>query len=588
MHPHLIMSEPAKKITRQELYTAVWSRPIKTLAQEWNTTYLRVVQACLEMEVPRPCQGHWQMIALGRTVASDPLPEREKTIPSEVELLPRGVRREKKGASAEAAPVDVAEPKGQEVPKVTTARQDLDVKSPVPKTAGQEFDLSRAAEQAVLDIIRQARRIDFWEGTISECHRPCWLAEWLGLEEGVRVPEGRLVSLLKSGRKEYRTFQVKVEETKDRYNPSELLLSVEIGLREDYEWKDAWEEAWTFADHPNPHCLSDNALRLYQWAKGPKNTGKMTERRRIGAQARLRKTYFYMEDHLREIRLKADSTICWEKEGHIGQESMRIWFEKGQRVHYYHGPLNPALGLDLRKVEHQELERFKGWLHGDILKPGFPDETEIVAIFDIRDLKTLKAAFSGLPAPCGFNAPDPHFFDALRLVQGVQIEHSFLNGAGPWLVTCEPEEGVTWKDVKERLRAQAKEIPLEKKYSLSVDSVALLRWILSLRDDEHLQGLTPTVEDHLQTDIGIQTKWRDENTRAYLELLIEEINEKTEFNLRTVGWHHYSRELTRILVKKKQADLEAVVRAVQVLALSTNGRLDADRVRTAITHLLAE
>ena len=100
-----------------------------------------------------------------------------------------------------------------------------------------------------------------------------------------------------------------VQEAKDQYDQSHL--AIEIRLREGYEWKDAWEEVWTFAESPNAHCLSDNALRLYLWAKGPKNTGKMTERRKIGAQAGLRKTYSDMEDHLREIQLKADSSIQW-------------------------------------------------------------------------------------------------------------------------------------------------------------------------------------------------------------------------------------------------------------------------------------
>ena len=67
---------------------------------------------------------------------------------------------------------------------------------------------------------------------------------------------------------------------------------------------------------------------------------------------------------------------------------------------------------------------------------------------------------------------------------------------------------------------------------------------------------------------------------------MEEINEKTEFNLRTLFWHHYGKELTRILVKKKQADLEGIVRAVQVLGLSRNRPLDGDKITAAIQGLM--
>jgi hypothetical protein len=41
-------------------------------------------------------------------------------------------------------------------------------------------------------------------------------------------------------------------------------------------------------------------------------------------------------------------------------------------------------------------------------------------------------------------------------------------------------------------------------------------------------------------------------------------------------------------VKKREADLEAVVRAIQVFALSKNKLLDSDRVRTAMNSLMAK
>lgn len=84
------MNQPAKTITREELYEAVWSNTIKRLAQEWNTTYLRLVQACQEMEVPRPSQGHWQLVARGKTIEKEPLPDRTGNIPNELVFLPQG------------------------------------------------------------------------------------------------------------------------------------------------------------------------------------------------------------------------------------------------------------------------------------------------------------------------------------------------------------------------------------------------------------------------------------------------------------------------------------------------------------------
>src|SRR6266404_4017024 len=465
------MNQPPKRIKREELYEAVWSRTIKTLAEEWNTTYLRLVHACEEMEVPRPSQGHWQLIARGQVMEKEPLPERTRNIPEELVLLPQGVRQ-KRTVSATGA----VDSKRKEVNAPIVERQEVGEK-PAATTASSdqsnEFAPSGAAERAVLDIIRQATRIDFWREKISACVRPDGLARWLGLDGEAKVAEGKLVNVMKNVRKEYQSFRVSVGDTRDQWDQSSVRLLIEICLREGHEWKDAWEEAWTFAEYPNPHCLSDNALRLYQWAKGPKNTGNMTDRRKIGAQARLRKTYDNIEDHLREIRLKADRGIQWEEDTRSWHGQMRIWFQKKQMVFHHHGPLNPALGLNLREWGHAELERFRKWLYEE-----------------------------------------------------------------------------------------------------------------DLRNDEYLLGMTPPVEEHLEQGIGIEAKLGEENVNAYTELLAEEINEKTEFSLRVIGWHHYSKELTRVLVKKSPADLEGVVRAVQVFGLSKNRLLDGDRVRAMINGLI--
>jgi len=37
-------------VTREELYEAVWSKTLKALAQEWNTTREQLLLACKRME----------------------------------------------------------------------------------------------------------------------------------------------------------------------------------------------------------------------------------------------------------------------------------------------------------------------------------------------------------------------------------------------------------------------------------------------------------------------------------------------------------------------------------------------------------
>lgn len=566
------MNGQEKKVTREELYEAVWSKTLKTLAHEWNTTYLRLAQACQEMEIPRPGQGHWQAIALGHTVEKPPLPERTENIPQELVLLPQGFR-------------PVKNPMAKKITAVVEVVQKL---PETPKMPEQHASLSQAADGVILDLLRQARKIDFWTATISKKVYPYELTRWFGLDKNSKVTDASLASALKKVRKEYQCFRVEVGESRENYYSYRTgpQLCITIGLRDGFEWKDAWEEAWTFAENPNSFCLSDNALRLYEWSKGPKNTGAMTNWHKVGAQARLRKTYSDIEDHLREIRLKADPSIQWEKKYDCGRNQLRVWFENKEVIYYQHGPLNPSLGLNIAEICHAELERFQNWLIGEILKPGFPDGKETVGIFDIRNRKMMKQIFNRLPQECGRYGSMPKYFDALRLMEGIEIQHSFEDGSGPWLVVCQPDEGLTWREIKARLMTKAKEIPLEKKYNLSADSRALLRWILDLRKNEFLQQMTPPVEERMENEIGFQADWDHQNFRAYLELLLEEINEKTEFKLRAINWKTYNDILTRIQVRTKAADLDEVVRAVQVLGLRQDKLLDGDKVRMAIKGLL--
>jgi hypothetical protein len=71
-------------------------------------------------------------------------------------------------------------------------------------------------------------------------------------------------------------------------------------------------------------------------------------------------------------------------------------------------------------------------------------------------------------------------------------------------------------------------------------------------------------------------------------MLVDEINDKTDFDLRQQPWHEYSKITTRIRVKRKTAEMEKVVRVVQVLGLSRNKVLDADRVKTALDSLMSQ
>jgi len=249
------MSELAKRIKREELYEAVWTKTLKLLAKEWKTTYLRLVQACEELQIPRPGPGHWVLVARGFQVEREPLLELTANLPQETGVALAGVSPEER-AAALVPPARARRERDQ----LDLAGLVTDETAAKPARAeGQGHYLSQAAERAVLDIIRQATRIDFWRESISESVYPGSLRAWLELGEGVKVTEGTLERTVKNVRKEYRSFLVRVEEAKHQYEQSSLVITV--SLREGFEWKDVWEESWMVAERRNPHCLCDNALR---------------------------------------------------------------------------------------------------------------------------------------------------------------------------------------------------------------------------------------------------------------------------------------------------------------------------------------
>jgi hypothetical protein len=113
------------------------------------------------MEVPRPSQGYWQLVARGLSIEKEPLPDRTGKVPDELVLLPRGVRSEKREAAEEAVSVAKAEPK---VAAALTVLDGADAGQGAATSApleSQDPDLRATAERAVLDVIRQATRIGF-------------------------------------------------------------------------------------------------------------------------------------------------------------------------------------------------------------------------------------------------------------------------------------------------------------------------------------------------------------------------------------------------------------------------------------------
>ncbi len=67
-------TQDQKRLTRQELYSLVWSMPMTQLAKQFKLSDNGIRKICKKYEVPMPKGGYWQKIQYGKTVKKPALP----------------------------------------------------------------------------------------------------------------------------------------------------------------------------------------------------------------------------------------------------------------------------------------------------------------------------------------------------------------------------------------------------------------------------------------------------------------------------------------------------------------------------------
>jgi hypothetical protein len=75
------MREETVRLTRQQLYDLVWSRPMTAIAADFGMSSVAFAKYCKELDVPRPGRGYWRQLASGQKPSRDKLPEAKTTLP---------------------------------------------------------------------------------------------------------------------------------------------------------------------------------------------------------------------------------------------------------------------------------------------------------------------------------------------------------------------------------------------------------------------------------------------------------------------------------------------------------------------------
>jgi len=87
------MKSKERRITREELYKLVWSKPITVLAKEFGMSDVGLAKVCKKLNVPKPYRGYWQLVEAGRKLTVPPLPAAREGHPIQATLSPEYYRQ---------------------------------------------------------------------------------------------------------------------------------------------------------------------------------------------------------------------------------------------------------------------------------------------------------------------------------------------------------------------------------------------------------------------------------------------------------------------------------------------------------------
>jgi hypothetical protein len=96
-------------LTRDKLYTAVWTVPIGQLAHRLGTTPAKLRDACKKMQVPAPPHGHWNAYKAGNNPVATPLPPHDG--PCEVRIGPEKRRTLPRPSPPATTPAQAGQPR---------------------------------------------------------------------------------------------------------------------------------------------------------------------------------------------------------------------------------------------------------------------------------------------------------------------------------------------------------------------------------------------------------------------------------------------------------------------------------------------
>ena len=445
------------------------------------------------------------------------------------------------------------------------------------------------AEGFFWEMIRNIPSVNFWQG---EVHRDAGTRDferYLGIEKDSQhsLYDVAKAAISKINQKSH-SFELTLDGNQYRQSIDTLTIRIKSGC----DWREMAQEAWSQVEHPNPRLLTKPAFEFFSWLKESGFPSEWIKDRTLSWKAGLRGKGGVLDGYLRELRQKLGDGFCFESRGHKWGDIFehRIWIEGEVSLegpvprHEPPASLNPVVDLNVEHCDKKDFDHWKNFIHGYLRKIK-PTAKVPVCLIWIETRKEMNRVFPKLHVErYGPGSKLAEFWTQIPLHHEIALEYDFQDEAGAWFVNLLPK--TNWEITIPALEELAKRPTLKERFGLSSEAAKLLEWIESLKPEDFVGKWTPIVEDEQKKRIGLDCPWDKENFSNYLQFLVEEINEKTSYDLTLQPWREHSDWKTRIRVSKKKSEEAQLVRQLQLYGLQKGKLLDEPKVREMLVKLV--
>jgi hypothetical protein len=235
---------------------------------------------------------------------------------------------------------------------------------------------------------------------------------------------------------------------------------------------------------------------------------------------------------------------------------------------------------DLKK---SDIDRFRATVL-DLIMSAARTDAEPFYLFKVHTADALTAVFPKLElSRYSSSGPVCALLRSLRLPEGVRIAYDLQDAVPEWWAALAPVP--SWPVALQSVKDYLGRPTLEQRFGLSGDAARLVEWIETRNPKEMLGTWTPVVEPRISGEIGFQTEWPEENLPAFLQMLADEINGKTAYQLSLQPWKEEGKVRTRIKVEKKRTSTETLAQAIARLAQEKGMQLSPEQSAAIMSAL---